>query len=281
MATSSLRLKLLKLEIQWGGPGSSSDKPMPSTARLNPALVETRLASTNWLHSSANEASADATMSQLSHMHVLPSLLDSTGKTTVPPMIVTIRSRESVEGPYQAAQSILDRWEAVEQRQNLHPAFERLGARRNSVSSDLASTTKLHKLEPIVIDKVVVGFQVMPYGKVVVLTMYDGSVEYRSRFTFEEIYATEDMNKVMNLRQVGWTFTEEGPCTYRQPPGEEDAPLTAGRPASCLFADILLDDPKGRRRQDSVEKAALSRRRHWQLDARRYALGCDEGARPG
>ncbi|KND89513.1 Mediator of RNA polymerase II transcription subunit 16 [Tolypocladium ophioglossoides CBS 100239] len=213
VATTSLKLKLLKLEIQWGGPGSSSDKnPMPQNARLNPALVETHLASTSWLHSGSNEPSHDASMAELSHLQVLPSLLDNTGKSTVPPMIVTVRSRVPTEGSYQAAQSILDRWEAVEKRQNLHPAFDQLGNRRNSVSSELPNAMRLRKLDPIVIDKAVVGFQAIQFGKVLVLAMSDGTVEYRDRFTFDEVYAAEDLTKVMNLREVGWAYTDDGPC---------------------------------------------------------------------
>ncbi|GJN83792.1 mediator complex subunit [Purpureocillium lilacinum] len=212
LATSSLRLKLLKLEIQWGGPGSSSDKPMPSTARLNPALVETHLSSASWLHGSANDANNDATMAQLSHIQVLPSLLDSAGKNTIPPVIITVRSRASADGSYGTAQSIIDRWEVVEQRQNLHSAFEQLGGRRNSVSSDIPSSTKLKKLDSVVINKVVIGFQAIQFNKVMLLTMSDGSVEFRDRVTFEEVYAGEDLNKIMNLRQVGWAFTDNGPC---------------------------------------------------------------------
>jgi len=186
---------------------------MPSTARLNPALVETHLSSASWLHGSANDANNDATMAQLSHIQVLPSLLDSAGKNTIPPVIITVRSRASADGSYGTAQSIIDRWEVVEQRQNLHSAFEQLGGRRNSVSSDIPSSTKLKKLDSVVINKVVIGFQAIQFNKVMLLTMSDGSVEFRDRVTFEEVYAGEDLNKIMNLRQVGWAFTDNGPCT--------------------------------------------------------------------
>lgn len=225
VATASLKLKLLKLEIQWGGPGSSSDKnPMPQNARLNPALVETHLASTSWLHSGSNEPSHDASMAELSHLQVLPSLMDNTGKSTVPPMIVTVRSRVPAEGSYQAPQSILDQWEAVEKRLNLHPAVVQLANRKNSVSSEPPKAMQLRKLDPIVIHKVVVGFQAIQFGKVLVLTMSDGTVEYRDRFTFEEVYAAEDLSKVMNLRQVGWTYTDDGPCTCAIPSCGDTAP---------------------------------------------------------
>lgn len=222
IATSSGQLKILKIEIQWGGPGSSSDKAMPQNARLNPALVETHVASTDWLCSGPNDANQDISMAELSHLHLLPAVMDNTGSSTVPPVIVTVRSRVSPDGSYEGAQSVLDRWEATEAKQNLHPTFEQLGNRRNSISSDLPNVTRLRKLDPVTINKAVIGIQPIQFGKILILSMSDGSIEFRDRFTFEEVYATEDTSKVMNLRQVGWSFSDEGPCMLRPSLSELD-----------------------------------------------------------
>ncbi|KAH6997931.1 mediator complex, subunit Med16 [Ilyonectria sp. MPI-CAGE-AT-0026] len=212
LATTSKQLSLVKIDIQWGAP-SQSDKTNTQQAKiLNPSLAEKHLAATSWLQGGAGDASHDAYMAELSHLEVLPSLVDNTGKNTVPPMVVAIRSRAPSDGSYQTAQSILDRWEAVEQRQNLHPAFEQLGNRRNSISSEVPNGMQLRKIDPIIINKVVIGFHSINFGKVLVLAFADGSVEHRDRFTFEELYTTEDTTKVMNLRQVGWSFADEGPC---------------------------------------------------------------------
>ncbi|KAL6403250.1 hypothetical protein AUP68_12589 [Ilyonectria robusta] len=215
LATTSKQLSLVKIDIQWGVP-SQSDKTNTQQAKiLNPSLAEKHLAATSWLQGGASDASHDAYMAELSHLEVLPSLVDNTGKNTVPPMVVAIRSRAPSDGSYQTAQSILDRWEAVEQRQNLHPAFEQLGNRRNSISSEVPNGMQLRKIDPIIINKVVIGFHSINFGKVLVLAFADGSVEHRDRFTFEELYTTEDTTKVMSLRQVGWTFADEGPFTFR------------------------------------------------------------------
>jgi mediator of RNA polymerase II transcription subunit 16 len=154
-------------------------------------------------------------MAELSHLHVLPSIMDNTGKSIVPPTIVAIRTRSPTPGSYQVAQTIIDRWEAVSSpQQNLHQAFEQLGNRENKTTdpTDQTAPTKLRKLEPITLNKMVINFQSTQFGKVLVLTMADGTVEYRDRYTFEEMYTTEDFDKVMNLRQVGWAFDGEGPC---------------------------------------------------------------------
>lgn len=213
LATTSKQLRLLKVEIQWSGPGSQPDKnPLPQNARLNPSLVEKHVAMASWLQGGPGDENHDVNLAELSHLHVLPSILDPTGTNTVPPMVVTVRSQASVDGSFQMAQSIIDRWEAIEQPQNLHPAFEQLGNRRNSISATFPEVTTLRKLDPIIISKVIIGFQPTHFGKVLILTMADGTVEFRDRFTFDEIYNIEDTNKVINLRQVGWAYADFGPC---------------------------------------------------------------------
>ncbi|KAF4984834.1 hypothetical protein FZEAL_62 [Fusarium zealandicum] len=210
LATNSKQLRLIKIEIQWGStsqPDKASGRP---SGNLNPSLVEKHLVTTNW--GGHSDSSHDALIAELSHMEVLPSLMDNTGKNTTPPMLVAVRSRTPNEGPYQMAQSVLDRWEAVEERQSLQPAFEQLGSRRNSVSSELPAVTQLQKTASIVINKVVIAFHTINFGKVLVFAYADGTVEHRDRFTFEELYTSQETTKIMNLRQVGWTFADEGPC---------------------------------------------------------------------
>lgn len=214
LATTSKQLRLVKVDINWGG-GNQADKgAMTQNKALNPTLIEKHLATTSWLQGGPNDAGHDAFMTELSHLEVLPSLLDNTGKNTVPPMVIAIRSRTPNDGSFQMAQSIIDRWEAIEQRQGLHSAFEQLGNRRNSISSELPSATQLRKVDSVIINKVVISFNNINFGKVLVLAFADGTVEYRDRFTFEELYTTEETTRVMNLRQVGWNFSSEGPCKF-------------------------------------------------------------------
>lgn len=235
IATTSFTLKLLRLEIRWAGLGAAPDKSaLPHNARLSPVLEETHLAYTSWLHGGPgpNEMNPDPSATALSYLHMLPSILDNQGKNTVPPVIVTIRSRTAAEGSFQTAQSILDRWEVVEDRQTLPSAFEQLGNRRNSISLDLPNVTVLRKLEPILINKIVIGLQTIQFGKMLLLTMSDGTVEYRDRYSFEEMFTAEDLTRVMNLRQVGWTFADSGPCQQ-----------VAFSPTQCSMV-LLGDDGK-------------------------------------
>ncbi|KAH7171053.1 mediator complex, subunit Med16 [Dactylonectria macrodidyma] len=212
LATTSTELSVVKIDVSWGVPNQSDKNNPPQAKFLNPSLVERHLSATSWLQLEGNDGSNDANMSELSHLEVLPSLMDHTGKNTAPPMVVAIRSRAPSDGSYQMAQSILDRWEAIEHRQNLHNGFEQLGNRRNSITSEGPNGMQLRKLDPIIFNKIVIGLHIVNFGKALVLAFADGSVEHRDRFTFEELYTTEDRAKVMNLRQAGWTFADEGPC---------------------------------------------------------------------
>ncbi|RGP70630.1 mediator of rna polymerase ii transcription subunit 16 [Fusarium sporotrichioides] len=212
LATTSKQLRLVKIEIQWGQASQADKVPGRPAGNLSPSLVEKHLATTNWLQGGPGDPSLDTSMIELSHLEVLPSILDNTGKNPTSPMIVTVKSRTPSEGSYQVAQSVLDRWEIVEQRQNLSSAWEQLGSRRNSISSELPPVTQLRKVSPVISNKVVVAFHTLTFGKILVLAFADGTVEYRDRLTFDEIYTTQEFNKIMNLRQVGWTFTDEGPC---------------------------------------------------------------------
>ncbi|KAG5985084.1 hypothetical protein E4U55_001587 [Claviceps digitariae] len=213
IVTSSNQLKFLKIEIQWAGPGSSSDKnSMQQNARLNPALVETHIASVNLLCEGRPDAIHDASSAELSFVQILPAVMDNTGSGTASPVVLTVRSRAASDGNFQMAESIVDRWEAVESKQSLDPAFEELSYRRNSISSEPSGIIELKRLAPVVINKVVIGLQVIHFGKTLLFTMADGSLEYRDRFTLEEAYVNQDLGEIMTLRQAGWSFTDYGPC---------------------------------------------------------------------
>ncbi|KAF4503427.1 mediator of rna polymerase ii transcription subunit 16 [Fusarium agapanthi] len=204
-----LDYRITLIEIQWGQ-ASQADKATGRPAgNLSPSLVEKHLATTNWLQGGPGDSSLDISMIELSHLEVIPSLVDSTGKNTTPPLVVTARSRTPTESSYQGSQSVVDRWEAIEQKQNLPSAYEQLGGRRNSISSELPAVTQLQKVAPVAANKVVVAFQTTSFGKILVLAFADGTVEFRDRLTFEELYTTQELNKMKDhaSQQVAFSPT--------------------------------------------------------------------------
>lgn len=207
LATAAKQLKLIKVEIQWSAqPGKTGGA---QNARFSVVLTEKHLATTSWCVDSE-----DASGSHLSHLLALPSMLDNTGKNMVPPLVITVRSRAQSSGSFSAHQTVIDRWEAVEVRHHLHPAIEQLGNRRNSTASESTPGVFLRPLEPTVLPKTVISIQSAQFGKIIILTFSDGSVEYRDRFTFQELFTEQDVSVVSNLRQFGWTFAADGPCKF-------------------------------------------------------------------
>ncbi|KAJ0327896.1 hypothetical protein COL5a_005483 [Colletotrichum fioriniae] len=109
--------------------------------------------------------------------------------------------------------SIIDKWEVPsDQPQSLHPAFEQLGSRRNSTGTAPAPACRLKKCDPVVINKAVIGLHTIQYGNVVCLAFSDGSVEYRDRYTLQEVYNEMNLDRVMTLGQVGFTLQDDSPC---------------------------------------------------------------------
>jgi mediator of RNA polymerase II transcription subunit 16 len=205
LATSARQLKFVKVDIQWGAqPGKTG----PQNARFNATLSEKHCATASCPVDSAEDASS----SHITHLLALPSLLDNSGKNVVPPQVIAVRSRAPNPGSFSAPQTVIDRWEAVEQRHPLHPAVEQLGNRGNNNSSDATPGLCLRPLEPTVLPKTIIGIQSIQFGKVIVFTYFDGTVEYRDRFNFQEIYTDQDTSTLSNLRQVGWRFPDDGPC---------------------------------------------------------------------
>lgn len=221
MVTASRQLKFLKVELHWGAQPSKGGG-MQNT-RFTASLVEKHCATTGWIDESAEDAAAP----EVSHLLALPSVLDATGKDTVPPMIISVRTRAANSGSYPVMQSIIDRWEAVEQRHNLQSAVEQLGNRRNSISSEPSSTTRMRPLESVAIDKCVVGLQSSQFGRVIILSFSDGSVQHRDRFTFNEIYTERAITGISSLCQVGWAFPSDSPCKCYQPLPFVDKPANS------------------------------------------------------
>ncbi|KAL0936566.1 mediator of rna polymerase ii transcription subunit 16 [Colletotrichum truncatum] len=231
LATASKQLKVVRVGIHWGLPQSQSDnKPPPGSQSLNPTMQEKHVAISSWLPNGPTVSPTDSAMTQISHLEILPSTMDLTGQGWAPLVILAVRTYlPTPNTPYQETQSIIDKWEVInDQPQSLHPAFEQLGSRRNSTGSAPTPTSRLKKYDPVVINKIIIGVQTLQYGRVICLAFSDGSVEYRDRFTMQEIYNDINLDRVMTLNQVGFTFQDDSPCLQM-----------AFSPTNCSLVKIL------------------------------------------
>jgi len=206
----------MKVVIQWGPPQADKQVP-PGSNLLSPTMVAKPVAITSWFQQGAGESVLDPAMTELSHIEMLPSARQTAQSAWTPPLVLTVRSHVPTAGVAfsQELQSIIDRWEVLtEQQQPLHSAFEQLGLRGGPPPA-AQPVARLRKLEPIVFNKVVVSLHTIQYGKVICIAFSDGTLHYRDRFTFNEIYHEIDVNRIMSLYQVGFRYPESAPCTTR------------------------------------------------------------------
>ncbi|EEY18336.1 mediator of RNA polymerase II transcription subunit 16 [Verticillium alfalfae VaMs.102] len=200
---------------------------------LNPTMTAKHLAISSWMPNGQSGNPIDASMTQISHIELLPSQLDNTGHNWVPMNVLVVRSYlPTADSPFQEMQSVIDRWEVGhEPSPALHPAFEQMGSRRNSsAGGNDKDPNRLKRLDPVFINKVIVGMQTIHFGKAVCVAFSDGSVEYRDRFTMQETYNELSLDRVMTLNQVGFTFAEGTPCLQ-----------VAFSPTNCSVAQIQED----------------------------------------
>ncbi|KAG7125023.1 Mediator of RNA polymerase II transcription subunit 16 like protein [Verticillium longisporum] len=213
------------LRLFWS---QSNNKLEETTLELDSFSSSDDLITHASLHSDKN-----ASMTQISHIELLPSQLDNTGQNWVPMNVLVVRSYlPTPNSPFQEMQSVIDRWEVGhEPSPALHPAFEQMGSRRNSnAGGNDKDPNRLKKLDPVFINKVIVGMQTIHFGKAVCIAFSDGSVEYRDRFTMQETYNELSLDRVMTLNQVGFTFAEGSPCLQ-----------AAFSPTNCSVAQIQDD----------------------------------------
>ncbi|KAM0626137.1 hypothetical protein ACHAPW_008456 [Verticillium nonalfalfae] len=232
LATASRQLRLVRVSISWGPPQPDNKLP-PSGQPLNPTMTAKHLAISSWMPNGQSGNPIDASMTQISHIELLPSQLDNTGQNWVPMNVLVVRSYlPTTDSPFQEMQSVIDRWEVGhEPSPALHPAFEQMGSRRNSsAGGNDKDPNRLKRLDPVFINKVIVGMQTIHFGKAVCIAFSDGSVEYRDRFTMQETYNELSLDRVMTLNQVGFTFAEGTPCLQ-----------VAFSPTNCSVAQIQDD----------------------------------------
>lgn len=52
----------------------------------------------------------------------------------------------------------------------------------------------------------------MYLGRVICFAYSDSSVDYRDRITMTETFNDDDLDRVVHLSQIGFSYTEDEPC---------------------------------------------------------------------
>jgi mediator of RNA polymerase II transcription subunit 16, fungi type len=74
--------------------------------------------------------------------------------------------------------------------------------------------TRLRKLDPIILPKVVVTVTTTQFGRVLCFAFSDGTVQYRDRFTMDELYSEHNANSIMHPLQVGFQYVNDTPGMF-------------------------------------------------------------------
>lgn len=219
LATSSKQLRIVQAVVRWGLEQTDPKIPLGSKP-LNPTLQERHVAVTTWFqHAGHGESHLDSTMPELSHLEMLPSMHVGNGNPGASPMVLTVRNH--VPGPAssysQDMQSIINRWELVTdspkqddlESAGLHPAWAQLGTKNGQPAQSTQNLPHLRQLPAVVVNKVIVNVSTIQHGRVIVFFFSDGTVQYRDRFSFNEIYNELNTHRIMHLSQLGFHFAEE------------------------------------------------------------------------
>ncbi|KAI0432615.1 RNA polymerase II mediator complex subunit Sin4 [Xylaria sp. FL1042] len=216
MATTSKQLRVVQVAISFNAPKPENPQTVPPGGFvLSPSLGKRHVAVTSWFQTGMCESPLDASMSKISHIEMLPAHFDFQTKQWSPIVVITVRSfMPEPNSPYShEVQSIIDRWELLtDQKQTVHPAFERLGARRNSVGSTPPATARLKKLDSVIVNKIVMGVNVLSFGKILSFYYNDGTVEYRDRFTMQELYREVNLDRMYSILEAGFSLSGEPSC---------------------------------------------------------------------
>lgn len=219
MVTASRQLKVVRAAINWNIP--QQDKQVPNQSlQLNPVLQQKAAAVTTWLQHGHDESQLDISSDHISHVEMLPSASPKPNQPWSQPVIVTVRNYVPSPAtlPYTPEpQTIINRWELLVDSPPppVHPAFEQLGfkpVQKNAAGNNVPIQTRLNWLPPVVLPKLVVSVQTVQYGRAVCFMFADGTVQYRDRFTFEEIYNEPDLSRIFSLQSANYQFTDTTPC---------------------------------------------------------------------
>ncbi|KAI1807196.1 mediator complex, subunit Med16 [Daldinia bambusicola] len=238
LATASKQLCIVQLAINWNSPKTEGAQNNPPVNQLlSPTLTKRHVAVTSWFQPDSSDSHPDASMQKITHIEMLPPILltgfNVPNKEWSPITVLTVRSLiPDPNLPYvQEVQSVVDRWELIsDHHQALHSSFEQLGLKKNSTGSATPNGSRLKKLDSIVVNKVIIGVNVVNFGKVICFSYNDGSVEYRDRFTMTELYREPSLDRISSVFDAGFSQSGDSSCLQ-----------TAFSPTNFSFAQLCED----------------------------------------
>lgn len=228
-------------------PGTSEGQE--GKGQLTAALVSESLLVENvcvpTLVTSFDSSAADAEQSPtfgLTQLSMIPAAPDDrTHNPTFLTIAATFATIQTSAGPSmisnaQVQFSVICRWQIRDGQQNtLSPCFDSLSVKKKAASAASAKAyTKLDRLPDVQLHCPILTLQPLKNGTQVVLTLADGSVQFRDRESMDVITVdgsilgvddTRNLPEIKSMPQIGFTFPILSHCLQ-----------TAFSPDHCLIA---------------------------------------------
>lgn len=66
----------------------------------------------------------------------------------------------------------------------------------------------------MIVNKIVLGVHVLSFGKVLLFYYNDGTVDYRDRFTMQELYREPNLDRMNSILEAGFTQNGAPSCEH-------------------------------------------------------------------
>ncbi|KAI5808817.1 mediator complex, subunit Med16 [Peziza echinospora] len=208
-------LRLYRINITWELGSHQPGAPQPPPP-INAILTVKRF-KIEALPRPLDHPTIDMSKAFLTNLEVIPPTFSGPGRGQFfPTTVMAVYSVMNVGGP----SSVVVRWILREMPASLHPSFDQLGVRRNSISTPATKEIDLVRAsEDLIIDKVIIGVTHAPYALDIKFSCIDGSVESRDRNSLKNYPKPHDRPSgdiVFNMTHAGFEFPVASPpeiCT--------------------------------------------------------------------
>ncbi|KAH0544055.1 hypothetical protein FGG08_001673 [Glutinoglossum americanum] len=231
--TASHQIRLYRININWNIPTNQKPIPqsqVPSTATLQISHVKVDdfcfplgpIEGKDVPQSQIGQndiSRGDVSRAQLSHLEMIPPA-PLPSKHSEPSYPIIMATFSYIPSPFEEPQqnvdtfSVIARWELRSTPQSLHPSFDKLGTRRNSVGSANEQSLDLRRMNDITVRKAILAVERINSSTTIAIAYGDGSIEFRDRTSMTPIIPNGEINRVSSMPQAGFAFPVDDPCLH-------------------------------------------------------------------
>ncbi|OJK00380.1 hypothetical protein ASPACDRAFT_1868972 [Aspergillus aculeatus ATCC 16872] len=143
---------------------------------------------------------------------ILPTSDNAAGSSATPWIVATfsILPQIAPDHPHQQGpSSIIVRWQLESAPITLHPKFDEVTTKRNSMQ--MKAKAVLNRLDDIFCDRYVVSIDHIEYANVLAVTYDDSSISFYDPKTMAAFNGVDDANTVTSLAQAGFHYSPDTP----------------------------------------------------------------------